>query len=114
MKRIMTILLCALLCVPMMGTLEVSAAVNVAAGKTAMASSYFGENYVPEMATDGDLNTAWSMGSEILTGKRGGYEYIGVDLGAPYYISEIRAYSRQDFDQPADRQGWLIQVSDDP
>lgn len=78
----MTILLCALLCVPMMGTLEVSAAVNVAAGKTAMASSYFGENYVPEMATDGDLNTAWSMGSEILTGKRGGYEYIGVDLGA--------------------------------
>ena len=114
MKRIMTILLCALLCVPMMGTLEVSAAVNVAAGKTAMASSYFGENYVPEMATDGDLNTAWSMGSEILTGKRGGYEYIGVDLGAPYYISEIRAYSRQDFDQPADRQGWLIQVSNDP
>lgn len=116
MKKILAVLLCLMFggaAVPK-STPAAYAAGNVALGKTAFASSRFNESYTEVMVNDGDYNTSWSMGDEILTGKKGGYEYIAVDLGRTYDIQKIVVYSRQDFDQPADRQGWVIQVSNDP
>lgn len=113
MKKIISVLLCFISLLAVM-TVPVYGAENIAIGKRAFASSEFNDLYCVANINDGDYATAWSQGDVVLTGRKGGYQYIAVDLGGPHIIHQIKGVSRQDFDQIADRTGWGFQVSNDP
>lgn len=117
MKRILSLVLCFLI--------AVSSAVvfaedvpsdmpNLAIGKTITATNQYASAYRPALAIDGNVNTAYSSGSEEIGVLVNGHKALVLDLGATYNLNRIIARSRRDVDQGPMRSGWTLEVANTP
>lgn len=90
---------------------------NVALNKYAYATSVFNEVYVPSKVNDGNYQSAFSIknkptAAELLYPRDAqGNQWITIDLGANYQISQMTAYSRPIVDSNTERMGWIYQVA---
>jgi len=78
--------------------------INLAAGKTTVASTFEGTSTNASMAVDGSLNTYWSSATGALEGQ----DWIYVDLGEEFKISSANLRWTTDY-----AVGYKIQISND-
>ena len=78
---------------------------NVAAGKTATASTEYSASFAAGKANDGDTATGWSPASGDTN------RWWQVDLGEQVAVNRIELVSRQDEDQPETRRSFEVQAS---
>ena len=78
---------------------------NLAAGRSAIASTVYSSAFGSAMANDGSLGSGWSPDASVAA------HWWQVDLGQPLPLSEIEVVTRQDLDQPVTRQNFAIWAS---
>lgn len=83
---------------------------DLAAGQPVRASSEYCAEHSPDKANDGGscATGGWSRGATDP------WSWWQVDLGRPYALSSVQLVTRQDMDQPEQRQYFQIRASNDP
>lgn len=80
---------------------------NLALGKTASCSSYWGAGMEANNAVDGDKSTIWASAS----GSSDSSPWWQVDLGSAYRVTDIQIVGRQDTDQRSCRRNFEVRAS---
>lgn len=116
MKRIISLMLALVLLCSCLPAVVYAASENIALNKPTFASSIYNDSYLARYVNDGStsIKSMWASGPVVLTGPKGGYEYVAIDLEREYIITRMVAHSRLDMERAVDRTGWLLQVSNDP